>query len=363
MVRVLVTGGAGFIGKHLCNRLLESSPDIKVCVLDNLHRQVHGDLAVAPESSPRFIFRLGSIGDRELVKSILSDFQPDIIYHLAAETGTGQSLDEMVRYNEVNVVGTAILLEELNKNSRRCRKLILTSSRAVYGEGPWLTESGKVVTGKSRDIKSIKKGVFVPTFPGEILVKPIASNERSELSPVSIYASTKLMQEYICSQGQGDWETVIFRLQNVYGAGQSLRNPYTGVLSIFCNQAFQNETINVFEDGKIQRDFIYVDDVVSALIQPTLIDSADGQILNIGTGKAVTICQVAQEIMSRVGNNSEDFRISGDFRRGDIRHACADISKAQTILGWKPTISIEEGLQRLVDWARQTSNRLDPQKM
>ncbi|MBK7960501.1 MAG: NAD-dependent epimerase/dehydratase family protein [Bdellovibrionales bacterium] len=347
MTKILITGGAGFIGLKLVKHLLLEQENCHITVVDNLHPQVHGPNAKVPlELQNRSVdFFKTDIRDGRSLSKIIKKAHPEIVYHLASETGTGQSYDEVVRYSQVNVVGTAILLHLLKTYAPMFRKIILASSRAVYGEGAWADQNSQRVFPSARPIEDMKCGQFFPRIDGEILTNPLASQENDPPSPSSIYASTKLMQEYFVIQALAGSQAraTILRFQNVYGPGQSMKNPYTGVLSIFSKQILAGEKINIYEDGTIVRDFVYVDDVVRAFtlaINPTL---PHGLILNIGSNERTTILFAAQRLLEFFGSPS-GFCISGQYRVGDIRHALADTTQAFRTLGWSPSISFQVGL-------------------
>lgn len=353
-MRILITGGAGFIGTKL-TRALQTSKNNQICILDNLHPQIHGLKADFPVFESNVSCQLGDIRDVNLLKNTITQFKPTHVVHLAAETGTGQSMDEIQRYCSVNVDGTAILTEQLIPHSSYLQKVILASSRAVYGEGLWKDLNNASVVPQSREAEDMDKKLFEPKYNGTYLKTPIKTNESASVSPSSIYASTKLMQEYIFSQSPLKPKTLIFRFQNVYGAGQSLKNPYTGVLSIFTSQLFQNNKLNIFEDGLITRDFVNVKDIVDGIIKGLSSDVSNSEIINLGAGEPTTILDAAQTLCGILGFNPETQTfISGNYRTGDIRHAVADIRKAKKLLDWTPRVTLREGLEELVTWSRDT---------
>ncbi|HSV80310.1 MAG TPA: NAD-dependent epimerase/dehydratase family protein [Ramlibacter sp.] len=355
MQKILITGGAGFIGSRLAAALQAADAGCRIWVLDNLHPQVHGPDATPPALGERVTFLRGDVGEAADVEAAVAAARPDLVYHLAAETGTGQSYDEPTRYCKVNVLGTTHLVEAIRRTGG-VQRVVLAASRAVYGEGAYRDQGGTECVGLPRDAEAMSAGRFeVPlpagcTGPGV----PAASHAGLAPAPASIYASSKLMQEYLLTQaGEGaGWSTAILRFQNVYGPGQSLRNPYTGVLSIFARQLLEGGDLAIFEDGEIARDFVFVDDVVDALVRAGGAQLPHGAIIDIGLGQAATILEVAKSLMRALGRSEDSFRITGDFRVGDIRHARADIEPARRLLGWEPRVGVEEGLQRLAHWAR-----------
>lgn len=361
MPNILITGGAGFIGKRLALSLRNAGHG--VAVFDNLHPQVHPDPegAVAELKQAGAHFTQGDVLDGgALTKSIIVT-EADIVIHLAAETGTGQSYDLPVHYCDVNVTGTARLIEAIRAARSEgidVSRVILAGSRAVYGEGACRDVDGREVTAVPRLTTHLATGDFAPKDAKGRPLKPIASRAATTVpSPASIYASTKLMQEYLLRQGleQSGVEASILRLQNVYGAGQSLHNPYTGVLSIFAQQLLEGKTLNIYEDGEIVRDFVYVSDVVAAFQRLCEIKRAPDETLDIGSGKGASILEVARTMIDTLGLDSERLTITGQFRPGDVRSAVADISTAERVLGWTPQVSLRDGISALVNWARETA--------
>lgn len=351
---VMVTGGAGFIGSRLVARLAEIAG--KVTVLDNLHPQVHGLDARVPVFPARVDFHRMSVENREAVEELVRSARPALVYHLAAETGTGQSYDEIARYCQVNVSGTAHLIEAVRRSGDPSCRVVLAGSRAVYGEGAYRASSGELVVPPPRLPASMAVGDFLPALPSAGPLQPVPTPETIPLKPSSVYASTKLMQELLVAQGLAgtNCKPVLLRFQNVYGAGQSLRNPYTGVLSIFCQQILSGKTLDIFEDGEIVRDFVHVDDVVEALMVAGRSEQPGEAPINIGSGHAATIADVAKRLLALLGASEDRCRITGAFRAGDIRHAVADISKAREQLGWQPRVELGDGLRELADWARSS---------
>lgn len=347
---VLITGGAGFIGKRLIPRL--AAVGHRIVVADLLIEQVHGR---NPEPGlPRNVeFHRIDVAAADAMDALMEQTRPSLVYHLAAETGTGQSMDELVRYCHTNVTGTAVLLEALARHGGTASTIVLAGSRAIYGEGAWQTPAGECIVPEPRDPDAMRAGRFDCELEGSTLV-PIATPEDLPSRPSSVYASTKLMQEHLVAQAAAvhGWRTRILRFQNVYGDGQSLSNPYTGVLSIFTRQIAEGRRLNIYEDGRIVRDFVYVDDVAEALARCADPALPAGLLANIGSGEPTTIMQVGQMLLELLGADPRSLDVTGDFRVGDIRHATADISRARDLLGWTPKTPLREGLRRLVDWAR-----------
>jgi dTDP-L-rhamnose 4-epimerase len=347
-VKAFITGGAGFIGSRLSASL--TSKGFDVVGYDNFHIQVHGE---NPNINLSHNVVRGDVRDLDALSDAIGEFDPDIIFHLAAETGTGQSFDEPSRYVDVNVRGTTNLFEACRIAKVKPKRIILASSRAVYGEGLYINQSGEVVEAYSRSSALMTKGDFaVYGQLGDKLI-PRPTPETLQPKPDSVYASSKLMQELLVKNlaTNSDWS--ILRFQNVYGPGQSLTNPYTGVLSIFCSQIKSSKALEIYEDGEIYRDFVYVDDVVSSLVYA--IKAPPGHIFNIGSGSSVSILEVAKallDIAKSVGYSSA-YKVTGNFRDGDIRYAQADIDKAKLLLGWSPTTCLSEGLKRLANWSFQ----------
>jgi dTDP-L-rhamnose 4-epimerase len=352
--KVLITGGLGFIGRHVAELLVEQGR--QVLLFDNLCPQTHGAVPQIPEGwlmgHPRVeIFRGDVRQPRDWAKVL-----PEVRYvvHLAAETGTAQSMYEISRYAAINVGGTASLLDFLANHKHNVARIILGSSRSVYGEGAYRCERCGIVHPPMRSEDRLRAGEWEPLCPGcGNAIDSIATSEDARLAPASIYAATKLAQEdlvRITSRALGI-PAVILRMQNVYGEGQSLKNPYTGILSIFSNQLRLGKTLYLYEDGQESRDFVHVSDVARTVAFALAGGVADGCTLNVGSGVASTIEQVAVLLCERFGSKTRPV-ICGQFRLGDIRHALADLSEAQARLGFEPLVSLEEGLDRFVAWVK-----------
>ena len=353
MKEILITGGAGFIGSHLALRLLKSG--YAVTVLDNLSPQIHGD---PPENSSLYHsiagkvrFIRGDVTHAEDLKQALAG--QDAIVHLAAETGTGQSMYQIDHYTRVNVGGTALLLDQLANARHAVKRVVVASSRAVYGEGKYLSKEFGAVYPKHRSADDMSKGDFAVKYPGCSELMLTATDEESKIHPSSVYGITKQVQEQlvmtVCpSIGVAP---VALRYQNVYGPGQSLSNPYTGILSIFSNLIMSGKSINIFEDGTESRDFVYIDDVVEATVLALEKDKAAGEVFNVGTGEPVSVSTVASTLVKKLKGNSK-VAVSGNFRVGDIRHNYASLEKAGRLLGFSPSVGFDAGLSRFCEWAR-----------
>lgn len=353
---VLVTGGAGFIGSHLIPKILEFGMSVRV--LDSLSTQVHGaipkDLHWLEQDGVEFI--RGNVVSREDWIRALEGV--NAIVHLAAETGTGQSMYEVAHYNEVNSQATALMFDVLGKfENTTVNRVLLSSSRSVYGEGAYVCSScsGARVFPGSRSADVLGGQQWEPTCPscsGPLQV--VATHETDSVAPASIYAATKYAQEDLVrigceSMGLG---YVIYRLQNVYGERQSLNNPYTGILSIFSTKIRRGGELPLFEDGEESRDFVHVDDVTDALLQGLLVPSVPNTIINVGSGVATSVKEVASEL-SRAFGYEPNLVVTGQFRVGDIRHNYADINRLRTLLNVEPKISLAAGLKRFVNWVQE----------
>ncbi len=356
---ILITGGAGFIGSNLALKLI--SLGYTVTVFDNLSEQIHGS---NPEESSSYqtilgkvIFIKGDVTHRQDVEKAVQG--QHAIIHLAAETGTGQSMYSIEKFNKVNVSGTALLLDVLVNQKNSVQKVVLASSRAVYGEGKYINSSFETIYPKSRCVDSMRDGYFELYDDEGKTIKAVATDEQSELRPTSFYGLTKLQQEQMVEMvcGSIGINFVILRYQNVFGAGQSLQNPYTGILSIFSNQILNGNPLNIFEDGLMTRDFININDTVEATILSLESEAANNQVINIGTGIARSVLSITQLLINAYGSNVS-LNISGDFRLGDIRHNFADIKKANRLLNFQPKVNFEDGIQQCTDWVRQQP-RLD----
>ena len=355
-MKILITGGAGFIGSNLALNLIGRGHQITV--LDNLSKQIHGENP--EETSPLYLsikdkvkFIKGTVTSREDLEEAVQD--QDVIVHYAAETGTGQSMYQIEHYTNTNIGGTALLLDILANNKHTVKKIVVASSRSIYGEGKyWSEELGVVYPGYRMD-EDMQKGDFEVKYPGTSQpLKLMATDEETKIQPSSVYGITKYNQEQmimtVCPTI--GIAPVAFRYQNVYGPGQSLSNPYTGILSIFSTLIKNNKKINIFEDGKESRDFVFIDDVVNATVLGIEKDAANGHVFNVGTGVATDVVTVVNELFNSY-NTKIPVEISGNYRLGDIRHNYADLTKIQTLLGYTPSVNFADGIQKFAQWVNQ----------
>jgi dTDP-L-rhamnose 4-epimerase len=341
----VVTGGAGFIGCALSTGLADRFD--RVVAMDNLHSQVHAVRARPSALDARVELFLGDVTESEDWDRLLDHVTPDVIVHLAAETGTAQSLTEASRHGLVNVVGTTRMLDALASRDVRPRSILLTSSRAVYGEGAWQDRStGQIVHPGQRSNEMLQGRQW--DFPG---LAPVPHDARTvRPMPASVYGSTKLCQENLVTawcRAMGV-TAVLYRLQNVYGPGQSLTNPYTGIVPLFARIAKAGDSIPVYEDGAIVRDFVYIDDVASAILAGIDLEDSTTDPLDIGSGAGTSIEGLAALVADRYGAPAP--HVTGQFRDGDVRSGVADIDAAQAVLAWRPVVPVERGLGLLCDW-------------
>lgn len=349
---ILITGGAGFIGSNLALDLLKAGHTVRI--LDNLSEQIHGqDPSLPDKIAGRTEFIKGDVRNKSDWEKALKD--QHIVVHLAAETGTGQSMYEIQKYVDVNINGTAILLDYLVNNEHSVEKVIVASSRAIYGEGKYYCSSHGDVYPGERNEADLKKGDFEPKCPvcaASIAIRP--TDEHSKIHPSSVYGITKQNQEQmvlnVCKSI--GLPAVAFRYQNVYGPGQSLKNPYTGILSIFSTQIRNGNNINIFEDGMESRDFVFIDDVVRATVLGIEKEEANYQSLNVGSGVQTSVLEVATILNEQYEKNVK-LIISGNFRLGDIRHNFADLSKSKKLLGFEPQFTFREGAARFAQWVKE----------
>jgi dTDP-L-rhamnose 4-epimerase len=350
---ILITGGAGFVGSHLADELLDAG--YRVRALDNLGEQVHGTSIARPAylHSDVELIR-GDVRDPATVERAVRGV--DAVFHFAAAVGVGQSMYEIERYTDVNNRGTAVLLEALIKHP--VAKLVIASSMSVYGEGQYRTASGETVSPPERSLDMLRAGEWEPRRNGEALT-PVPTPETKQPVPTSVYALSKYDQERLgLIVGQAyNIPTAALRFFNIYGTRQALSNPYTGVLAIFASRFLNKRPPLIFEDGRQRRDFVSVHDIARACRLALQKPEANGQVLNIGSGRSISIAEMAQEMARAMGVDGLEPVITNKYRVGDIRHCYADISRARQVLGYAPQTELSEGLAELVDWiAGQTAH-------
>ncbi|MDF1586120.1 NAD-dependent epimerase/dehydratase family protein [Marinimicrococcus flavescens] len=347
MKRVLVTGGAGFIGSHLADLLLERGMEVRA--FDSLAAQVHGEQAARPGYlTPEVELQTGDMRDPEAVRRALEDV--DAVVHLAASVGVGQSMYAMADYVAVNELGTAVLLEAIA--ARPVQRLVVASSMSIYGEGLARAGDGRLVEPGERPLETLAQGRFeLETEAGEPL-EPVPTPESKHPQLSSVYALGKYNQERMALIFGRFYKvpTVALRFFNVFGTRQALSNPYTGVLAIFAARLLNGRAPMIFEDGRQRRDFVHVRDVARAIHAALTVPAAQGLSLNVGSGRSRTIQEVACALARAVGRSELQPEITGRYRAGDIRHCFADLAEARTALGFEPQEDFDEGLVELAGW-------------
>jgi dTDP-L-rhamnose 4-epimerase len=349
-MRVLITGGAGFIGSNLALALLRDGHE--VTVLDSLSAQIHGEKpresALFKSIEGRVAFHQGSVTDESAWLEVLDG--QEAIVHLAAETGTGQSMYEIKRYSDINVGGTALMLNLLASRRGSVRKVVVASSRALYGEGKYRLGDDFVYP-RARKAQDMAAGRFELYSDAGVPLEVVATDEASMIHPSSVYGITKQTQEQLVMTvcAALGIPAAALRYQNVYGPGQSLSNPYTGILSIFSTRILHGKPISVFEDGLESRDFVYIDDVIQATTKAMLSPAADGHVFGIGSGTPTTVLDAARALRSAYRRDVQ-IQVTGAYRLGDIRHNFADLKKARERLGYAPSVDFATGIGHFVEW-------------
>ncbi len=347
MKKILITGGAGFIGSHLADELLASGYGVRV--LDSLSSQVHGPRGEPPEYLDRNVeLIVGDVRDEKILKKSLRGV--DAVYHLAAMVGVGQSMYEVAKYTSVNNEGTACLLQALIE--KPVERLVVASSMSLYGEGLYRTSVGEFVPGHERSIEQLKARDWELRDANGKAMTPVVTPENKVPALASVYALSKYDQERMCLiVGRAyNIPTVALRFFNVYGTRQSLSNPYTGVMAIFASRLLNNNAPLIFETGLQQRDFVSVHDVAHGCRLALETKGAAGQVFNIGSGNHYTIRELSQRIAQVMGKEHIEPQVTGKYRVGDIRHCFADISLARRELAYEPSVTLEDGLTELVGW-------------
>lgn len=352
MERALVTGGAGFIGSHLVDALVERG--VQVRILDNLDPQVHGAARAVPTYlNPRAELIPGDVRDRDLLGSALEGVQ--VVFHLAAAVGVGQSMYEIERYVSANTLGTAVLLDILANRQPAVRKLVVASSMSIYGEGSYRCPNCGPAEPLPRTEARMRESLWEPLCARcRTALVPQPTPEEKPLQPTSIYAISKKDQEEmsLCIGRAYGIPTVALRFFNVYGPRQALSNPYTGAAAIFSSRALNGKPPLVYEDGLQSRDFVHVSDIVRGLLLAMDSEAADYGVFNLGTGRALTVLEMAEIICREVGPAGLRPLVAQKFRKGDIRHCYADVGRIGA-LGYRPRVTFEEGIHDLAGWVRQ----------
>jgi dTDP-L-rhamnose 4-epimerase len=345
--KILITGGAGFIGSHLADELLDHG--YHVIVLDNLSEQVHGHNCKRPAYlNPNVELIVGDVRDPLKVRQALKGV--NAVYHYAAMVGVGQSMYEIKEYTDVNNVGTAVLLEELIKHP--VEKLVVASSMSIYGEGLYKDGEGTIQPAVERSLDQLRNGEWEVYDTKGSKLSPFPTPETKTPCLSSVYALSKYDQERLCLMIGKAYKipTVALRFFNVFGTRQALSNPYTGVLAIFASRLLNNNSPLIFEDGQQKRDFVHVTDIAHASRLAMESPEAVNEVFNIGSGNSYTICEIAEKLARILRKGHITAEITGKYRVGDIRHCYADISKARSILGYQPQTTLEDGLFELAEW-------------
>jgi dTDP-L-rhamnose 4-epimerase len=350
-LKVLVTGGAGFVGTHLVDALLESGCEVRV--FDNLDPQVHG----ADQERPRWLapdaeLIVGDMRDADAVAHAVRGV--DVIYHLAAAVGVGQSMYQIAPYTATNTLGTAHLLQVLVDREIELQRLVVASSMSIYGEGRYVRPDGSAPRATRRSAEQLRRHQWELRDADGVPLAPRPTDEDKPLDPTSIYALTKADQERMTLQiGEAyGIPSVALRFFNIYGPRQALSNPYTGVAAIFSSRLMNGNAPLIFEDGEQSRDFVSVHDIVRALLLAAERDEAVGHAINVGSGRSITVREVAETLAGVMGIEREP-EVTGRYRIGDIRHCFADIRRARDLLGYEPQITLEDGMRELVGWLEE----------
>ncbi len=348
LMRVLVTGGAGFIGSHLVDELVKLGHQVRV--FDFLEKQVHH--GKKPDYlNPEAEYLWGNVCDEEKLKQSLKGIEA--VFHLAAQVGVGQSMYELQRYIRDNSLGTGILLEALLKQKKAIRKLVVASSMSIYGEGSYQCKDCGKINPRERSLEQLQKGIWEMNCPHcQGAVTPLATDEEKPLYCSSVYAITKKDQEELCLIWGKSYRipTVALRFFNVYGTRQSLSNPYTGVAAIFASRIKNNNPPLIFEDGLQSRDFVHVSDIVRAILLALNNDAMKWEAFNVGTGKPMAVLDIAKTLL-KIYKKDISPSVVNQFRAGDIRHCFANIRKIR-VMGFTPKVKFEEGIRELVEWSR-----------
>lgn len=351
--KVLVTGGAGFIGSYVVDALVTKGHSVRI--FDSLEPQVHGKAQNAPEYlNPAAELVIGDVRDRSALQDALEGM--GVVFHYAAAVGVGQSMYQIHRYVDANTLGGATLLDILANERHQVRKLIVASSMSIYGEGKYECEACGVAYPQLRSGEQLRQRrweMLCPHCAGEM--RPLPTDEDKPLHPTSIYAVTKRDHEemFLCFGRAYGIPAVALRFFNVYGPRQALSNPYTGVAAIFSARLLNGEPPVIYEDGQQSRDFIHVQDVARASVLAMERHEADYEVLNVGTGRPLTIRRIAQVLIDKLAGGKVEPQVVGQYRQGDIRHCFADIGRIREQLGFEPEVTFEDGVADLISWVRE----------
>lgn len=345
METILITGGAGFVGRHLSRALLEQGHRVRV--LDSLIEQVHPTRSRPADLDPDVELMVGDVRDGGAVRRAL--MRVDKVIHLAAEVGVGQSMYQVERYTSVNDHGTAVLLQELIE--RPVKRVVVASSMSIYGEGLYRTVDGELMPDVTRGARN-PDGTWDPLDAQGRPLIPVPTPETKQPALKSVYALNKYVQERLTLilTGQYEMEGTALRLWNIYGPGQALSNPYTGVLAIFASRIANGQPPMVFEDGGQRRDFVHVSDVAEAFRLALERPEANGEVFNIGSGEDRTVAEVARLQAASMGRADLEAQITHKARAGDIRHNIPDLTKARRMLGYEARQDFAVGLEELAEW-------------
>ena len=356
-MKILITGGAGFIGSHICDALIARGDT--VVVLDNLDPQIHAERRAPSYLNPKVELIVGDVRDSEIVAKALTDV--DAVIYNAAAVGVGQSMYQVNHYVDVNCRGAAVFWEAVIK-SKQLKKIVLASSMSIYGEGEYLDSNGKSVLAAARSGGQLASKNWEMLGINNQVLKPTATSESKILEPASVYAITKRDQEELfLTLGKAyNIPVIAFRYFNVIGSRQSLSNPYTGVAAIFCSRLMNQKPPLVFEDGQQLRDFVHVSDLVQANLLALDDTKLQSEVFNIGSGYPINILALGQQIAAALNSQIQP-QLLNEARVGDIRHCFADISKAERMLAYKPKFKIQDSLAELIPWlaSQQAQDRVD----
>jgi dTDP-L-rhamnose 4-epimerase len=344
--RVLITGGAGFIGSHLTDLLLSAGYTVRI--LDSLSPQVHPGSQRPEYLSSEAELLVGDVRDKGAVAHAVNGV--DAVVHLAAAVGVGQSMYEMTSYTDVNEVGTTVLLEALAK--KPVQRVVTASSMSIYGEGLARRQDGGMVDPPERSLDQLRRGHWDLEDVDGAVLSPVPTPETKQPWLSSVYALNKYAQErlsLIAGKAYGI-PTIALRFFNVYGPRQALSNPYTGVLAIFASRLLNGRPPLVFEDGLQKRDFVHVSDVAQACKLALVSENGIGHVFNIASGQSRTVLSVAEDLARVMRRNNITPHVVGKYRAGDIRHCFADITRARLELGFAPRVSFDDGLRELAGW-------------